>query len=124
MTSPLKHRPFRLAIAAAVAALLTVAAATPTAAQQAAQQATEQAAQQAIGSAVPVEAGAVQASTPSTPLPGPRLTPQWMPLEPTIADLGGTAAPLGPAPPANTTIVISTLALVLIAIILTILIVD
>jgi hypothetical protein len=91
--------------------LLTVAAATPTAAQQAA------------SPEAPAETSAVQAGSPSAPLLGPRLPPEMRGLEPsTIGDRSVTAPPVAAA--RSNTIVISTLSLVLIAVIVTILVVT
>jgi hypothetical protein len=64
------------------------------------------------------EAGAAQTGSPGAPLLGPRVRPQVQPVEPRIA----SRTPAWPAAPApNNTIVISTLALVLIAVLATIL---
>ena len=109
---------YRSSIAGLVALILvtvlSAAAATPMAAQQEVQQ--------AAGSVATVEeASTVPVAAPSAPLPGPRLSPEFPRVEPAIAGRGATA---GPVPPAQNTIVISTLALVLIAVIVTILVVS
>ncbi len=105
-------------VALILAAVLSAAAATPTAAQQASQPAV----QQPASSGVTGEACAAQVGAPSAPLPGPRLQPEWARVEPAIADRSTTPRPVPPA--GNHTIVISTLALVLIVVIATILVVD
>ncbi len=108
-------------VALILAAVLSAAAATPTAAQQAPQQALQLAIQQPAGFGTTEEARAAQAGAPSAPLPGPRLHPEFPRVQPSIAERSATA---GPVPPAQNTIVISTLALVLIAVIVTILVVS
>jgi hypothetical protein len=89
---------------------LSAAAATPIAAQQ------------ADGPGATAGASGAAAGSPGAPLPGPRLRPQVLSVAPGIAERGATAGPVAPA--ANNTIVISTLALVLIAVIVTILVVK
>jgi len=114
---------------------LSVAAATPAPAQQAAGSGAPAVAASA-GPVVPnpvaearaaatvptaAEVRAAQAGSPGAPLLGPQLHPQVQPVEPRIA----RRTPAWPAAPApNNTIVISTLALVLIAVIVTILVVK
>jgi hypothetical protein len=66
-------------------------------------------------------AGEVQ-SAPATPLLGPSLRPEVRGVEPGIAERRVTGPPMAPAP--NNTIVISTLALVLIAVLVTVLVLD
>jgi hypothetical protein len=108
-------------VALILIAVLGVAA-TPAAAQEAVQQAAQQTGQQAPGSGVTAEqASATQVGALSAPLPGPRLSPEFPRVEPAIAERGAAARPV---PPAQNTIVISTLALVLIVIIITILVVN
>jgi hypothetical protein len=138
MQRPRENRSFCGALAASCAALLL--AATPLVAQQ------------VTGAGVPAEASAgvhvmslpgsadyvalllaaVQSAAgptatvarpadASAPLSGPRVRPEIRGVEPRIAEDPATAwAP----PPRSNTIVISTLALVLIAVIITILVVD
>jgi len=137
MRWPLKHRPFRFAVGASFAALLTVAAAGPTVAQQAdSSKSTAQAdsglRQTHASSAAELAAliltsrqsttGAAQTTSPSSPLPGPRLQPEIRGVEPNIAqpEAFGQPAPAG----RNHTIILSTLAIVLIAVIVTILVVK
>jgi len=67
-------------------------------------------------------AGASAPADANASLPGPRVRPEVRGVEPRIAD--GRATAWAPPPPANHTIVISTLALVLIAVIVTILVVK
>jgi hypothetical protein len=71
-----------------------------------------------LGAAAAAEASAAQTDSPDAPLLGPRLRPEVRGVNPIIA----AAAPMAPA--RNNTIVISTLALVLIAVIVTILVVK
>ncbi len=114
MKRPTTNRATSLAIAAALAALLTAAAAAPAVAQQGTQQAAR--------SEATVQASAPAATSPSTPLPGPRLRPEWPRVEPALAEHREAAEPVAPA--GNHTIVVSTLALVLIVVIATILVVK
>ncbi len=95
--------------AMALVALLCVAAATPLAAQQ---------------DSVPAPQGgasAAQTTSASTALPGPRLRPEWRPVEPSFAGstAGSTAASSG-----SHTLTVTTLVLVLIVIIAVLLIVK
>ncbi len=137
MRFPLKHRPFRFAVAASCAALLTLAAASPTVAQQAASSKTtaqadsglqqtqpSNAAQLAalILTSLPSTTAEAQTASPSAPLRGPRLQPEVRGIEPIIAQPDALARPAAMAK--NNTIVISTLAIVLIAVIVTILVVK
>ena len=139
MYLPRKSRPFRLALVAACAVLLI--AATPVVAQQATD-ATVPAAASAgarvmpgpgsadhaplIRAAVLDAAGttpvAAEPADAGTPLTGPRVRPEVRGVEPRIAEDRATAWPA--AAPANTTIVISTLALVLLAVLVVVLVVD
>ena len=114
MKRPTTNRAMPLAIAAALAALLTAAAAAPAVAQQGTQQ--------AAPSEAMVQAGAPAATSPSTPLPGPRMRSEWPRVEPALAEHRDPAGPMAPA--RQHTIVLSTLALVLIVVIATILVVK
>jgi disulfide bond formation protein DsbB len=101
-------------VALILVTVLSAAAATPTAAQEAAQQ--------APGSVATVEeASTVPVAAPSAPLPGPRLSPEWPRVQPSAAERHATARPV---PPAQNTIVISTLALVVIVVLAVLLLVD
>ena len=100
-------------VALILVAVLSAAAATPTAAQQAAQQ--------APGTGPTAEGASAWPAASSAPLPGPRLSPEFPRVEPSIEERSTIARPV---PPAQNTIVISTLALVLIAVIVTILVVN
>jgi hypothetical protein len=103
-------------LALVLVAGFSVAAATPLAAQQEVQQEGQQAASATVEapSAAPVGA-------PVAPLPGPRLSPEWPRVQPSAAERNATARP---APPAQNTIVISTLALVVIVVLAVLLLVD
>jgi hypothetical protein len=93
--------------AMALVAVLCVAAATPLAAQQ---------------DSVPApQAGAsgVQASSASSALPGPRLRPEWRPVEPSFA---GSRTAGSMAASDSHTLTVTTLVLVLIVIIAVLLI--
>lgn len=114
MKRPKKDRAVRLAIVAAAAALWAAVATAPAVAQQG----TEQAAR----SEATVQASAPAVTSPGTPLPGPRLRPEWPRVEPALAEHRGPAEPMAPA--GHHTIVVSTLALVLIVVIATILVVK
>jgi len=114
MKRTMKDPAVRLAIVAALAVLLTAVAAAPAAAQQGAEQTAR--------SEATVPASAPAATSPSTPPPGPRFRPEWPRVEPALAEHRDPAAPM--APPANHTIVVSTLGLVLIVVIATILLVK
>ena len=108
---------YRSSIAGLVALILvtvlSAAAATPMAAQQEVQQ--------AAGSVATVEeASTVPVAAPGAPLPGPRLSPEFPRVEPAIAERGAAR----PVPPAQNTIVISTLALVVIVVLAVLLLVD
>ena len=105
-------------LALVLAALLSAAAATPAAAQQSPQLGV----QQSAASGVTEQTPAVQAGAPSAPLPGPRLQPEWPRVEAAMAERTTSARPMAPA--GSHTIVISTLALVLIVVIATILLVK
>jgi hypothetical protein len=105
-------------VAFILAAVLSAAAATPAAAQQTPQLAVQQPAASGVAEQVP----AVQAGAPSAPLPGPRVSPGFFTVQPNIAERSATAGPMAPA--RNHTIVISTLALVLIVVLATILVVG
>lgn len=92
-----------------MAAVLCVAAAMPLVAQQA--------------SSPAPQAGvrAAQASSPTTPLAGPRLQPEWRRVQPAFADSSASAS----AAVADThTITITTLVLVLVVIIAVLLIAN
>jgi hypothetical protein len=115
MKRPVKDRAVRLAIVAACTALLTAMAATPAAAQQGAERAAR--------SHATVDASAPEATSPSTPLPGPRLRSEWPRVEPAFAEHHDAAEPMAPAGNKHT-IVLSTLALVVIVVIATILVVK
>lgn len=139
MQLPGQIRPFRLALVVACAALLI--AAPPVVAQQATDAAVPAAASAGMRVlAVPGSADhtaliraallnaagttpvAAEPADASTPLTGPRIRPEVRGVEPRLAE--DWASALSAAAPANNTIVISTLALVLIAVIITILVVD
>lgn len=97
--------------AVTLVAALCIAAATPLAAQQAA-------------SPAPLAgASAVPTTSPGAPLPGPRLRPEWQPVEPSFAD-NSEPAPMAATTTAagSNTITISTLALVLVVIIIVLLV--
>jgi hypothetical protein len=96
--------------AVTLAAALCVAAAAPLVAQHAA------------GPAPPASASEVQATSPSTPLPGPRLRPEWRQVESSFADSSATAPMAATAAAGSNTITISTLVLVLVVIIIVLLI--
>jgi len=115
MKRPTTNRAIPLAIAAALAALLTAAAAAPAVAQQGTQQ--------AAPSEATVQASAPAVASPSTPLPGPRLRSEWQRVEPALAERRDAAEPMAPAGNSHT-IVLSTLALVVIVVIATILVVK
>ena len=139
MHLPRENQPFRLALVAACAVLLI--AATPVVAQQATD-ATVPAAASAGARVMPGPGSADQAAliraavlnaagtTPvaaepadaSAPLAGPRVRPDVRGVEPRLAE--DWASALSAAAPPPNTIVISTLALVLIAVIITILVVK
>ena len=70
-----------------------------------------------------MQASAPVATSPSTPLPGPRLRPEWPRVEPALAEHRDRAEPVAPAGNSHT-IVLSTLALVVIVVIATILVVK
>lgn len=94
-----------------MAAVLCVAAATPLLAQQASSPAPQ-------ASSIPAPA---QASSATTPLPGPRLEPEWRRVEPTFAANRAS----GSAATADThTITVTTLVLVLVVIIAVLLIAN
>jgi hypothetical protein len=100
--------------------LVTVfcAAATPVVPQQVVEQVDPQAAVPGVAADVSVPPSASHAA----PLAGPRLRPEWpRVVEPGMAERSAAARP---PVPAQNTIVISTLALVLIAVIVTILVVK
>ena len=146
MQLPRENRPFRLALVASCAALLM--AATPVVAQQvtgagvpaeadvgvqvmswpgSADHAASilAAALRTAGttSAAPLpaaDAGAL--ADANTPLPGPRVRPEVWGVEPRLADHRDSA--LAAVAGGKNTIVLSTLAIVLIAVIITILVVD
>jgi hypothetical protein len=137
MRFPLKQRPFRFAVGASLAALLILAAASPTVAQQADSSKTTAQADSGLQrmhvssaaelaapilTSLPSTTGAAQTASPSAPLRGPRLQPEIRGVEPNIAQPDALARPA--AMGKNHTIVISTLAIVLIAIIVTILVVK
>jgi hypothetical protein len=111
----MKDRAVRLAIVAAFAALLTATAVTPAAAQPG----TERAARPQAT----VDASVPEATSPTTPRPGPRLRPEWPRVEPASAEHRDSAEPMPPAGNSHT-IVLSTLALVVIVVIATILVVK
>ncbi len=69
-----------------------------------------------------VEGRIPQASAPGAPLPGPRLAPELRSYEPTFADNRATGQPLLMSSGSNNTFVISTLSLVLIAVIVVLLV--
>lgn len=114
MKHPTTNRAMALAIAAAFAAVWTAATAAPAVAQQGTPQAAR--------SEATVQASAPAAIFPSTPLPGPRLRSEWPRVEPAVAEHRDPAGPMAPA--GQHTIVLSTLALVLIVVIATILVVK
>jgi len=92
-------------------AVLCVAAATPLVAQQASDpvpQASAPAAQ--------------QASSASTPLPGPRLSPEWRRVEPSFAD-SSASRPVAAAAGSHT-FTVTTLVLVLVVVIAVLVIAD
>jgi hypothetical protein len=143
MHVPSKSRPFRFALVATCAALLITA--TPIVAQQVNGAAPAEAtagvrlpswpgsadhvarifaAMQSVMSTTPPAAlPAANAGVPvdASTLPGPRVRPDIRGVEPRLADDRSSAMP---PPPRSNTIVISTLALVLIAVIITILVVK
>jgi hypothetical protein len=137
MRFPLKHRPFRFAVGASFAALLTIVAASTAVAQQADSAKTTAQADSSLQrthvssaaelaalilTSLPSTTGAAQPASPSAPLRGPRLQPEVRGVEPGIAQPDALAQPA--AMGSNHTIVISTLAIVLIAVIVTILVVK
>jgi len=65
-----------------------------------------------------------QASAPGVQLPGPRLPPELRSYEPSFGDSRATALPLLASGSDNHTFVFSTLALVLIGVIVVLLLVD
>jgi hypothetical protein len=93
--------------AVTLVAVLLVAAAMPLAAQ-------------ASGPAPQAGASAAPVSTPNTPLPGPRLRPEWRGYQPSVADSSASA----PVPPSSDTHIfrVTTLVLVLLVIIAVLLI--
>jgi len=113
---PLGDVPMRLfRTALMLTAVACAAAVTPTAAQQVAQP--------GPAPAATTQASDAQAGAPSAPLPGPRLRPELPRVpEPNFAERGVTPTPVAPAQ--NHTIVVSTLALVLIVVLVTILVVK
>jgi hypothetical protein len=78
-------------------------------------------AQQAPDAARVTETGSAQASAPSTALPGPRLSPQFQRFEPSVAPSNASGSS-SLAAAGQHTFVFSTLALVLIAVIIVLLI--
>jgi len=146
MQLPRENRPFRLALVASCAALLM--AATPVVAQQVTGAGVPAEADagvramswpgspdhvalilaavlSAAGTTPAVPQPAADAGAPAdanAPLPGPRVRPEVWGVEPRTADDRATA--LAAAAGGKNTIVISTLAIVLIAVIITILVVD
>jgi hypothetical protein len=126
----LRYRPLRPALVASFAVLLTVAAASPTVAQQTAGSWTTAAADSGVRripaalnlTAVPSTAAATPTTAQQSVLPGPSLRPVVRGVEPRIAQ--PNALVRSPAPAQKNTIVISTLALVLIAVIVTILVIK
>ena len=137
MQHPRESRPFRLALVAACALLLI--AAPPVVAQQATDAGLSAAASAAVralslpGSADHIvrilspgltqpATGARAPADASARLAGPRVRPEVRGVEPRIAEDWASALPAAAA--RNNTIVISTLALVLIAVIITILVVK
>jgi hypothetical protein len=80
------------------------------------------AAQQLGTPARAVEGNAAQVSPPSVPLAGPRLTPEWPRLEPTVRTSGTLTRPLLASASNDHTIVISTLGLAVIALIVVLLV--
>jgi len=91
-----------------IAAVLCVAVATPLVAQQASIRA-------------PRGAAAAPASSGRTTLPGPRLPPEWRPVQPAFADSSASSAPVSGG---TNTITVTTLVLVLVVIIAVLLIVK
>jgi hypothetical protein len=148
MQRPMKRRSFQHAVIASCAAFLSIASATPAAAQQAAGGVSSTPASRQLPNAtlgfpmtyrstadqvsfmlgglrVPVTMPSVDGQAtvaPSTSLRGPRLQPQLRGVEPSIVQPNALARPAGLAH--KNTIVVSTLALVLVAVIVTILIVK
>jgi len=116
--------PMRLRWAGMIVVGLLCAAAAPAAAQQTLSSAPT-APQQASYSAPVTQASTAEANTPTAnaTLPGPRVTaPTFQPVEP-IVPRGNASANSPPAPAENHTIVVSTLAVVLIAVIVVLLLV-
>jgi len=70
------------------------------------------------------EGNAAQATSPGTSLPGPRLNPEWAPFEPRVAASTATGRSLLASGGDNHTFVFSTLALVLIGVIVVLLVVK
>jgi hypothetical protein len=95
-------------IAMIALALLSAAGTTPLVAQQ---------------PGVVVEGRTPQASSPGAPLSGPRLRPELRSYEPSFDDNRATARPLLATEGSNHTFVFSTLALVLIGVIIVLLVV-
>lgn len=107
-TRDLKPRLFRVAVI--LIAMSCAAAVTPVLAQQ------------APDAARVTETSSAQASAPSTAQPGPRLSPQFQRFEPSVAPSNASGSSSLAAAEGTHTIVISTLALVLIAVIIVLLI--
>lgn len=109
-----RYLPLRLCRDAVIlSAVLCAAATTPLAGQQVPDSAR-------VGVAAP--ANAAQTSAPSTAAPGPRLSPRFQSVTPSL-DRSSTSAAPSPMPEGGShTLVISTLALVLIIIIVVLLV--
>lgn len=77
--------------------------------------------QQAAGTAPAAVVSPTPASSPSTALPGPRVQPEWRSFEPSVTDssASGRASHLSEG---RHTIVVSTLALILIVVIVVLLV--